>query len=424
MRAGISVDAARSRRALQARAFALTWLSYASYYLTRKNLSVVKNRLNVDLGVSVGWLAGIDTAFLVLYALGQFAAGGLGDRFGARRVIAFGMLASAATAVAFGLGSTAWLLAIAFGLNGIFQATGWPNNVKAMEPWFGRRRRGLVMGLWCTNFQIGGLAATALATFLLVRYGWRAAFLAPAVWVAAVGAVVFFFLVERPEDRGLPPAENGERDAESPPPKSPDGAAEGSAFFSIVREPALWILGAAYFGLKLIRYSLLFWLPFFLKRSLGYEEGAAGYLSTAFEAGGVLGVIAVGWLADRYFSANPLRLATPIIFGLAGSFLLLRVAAPFGMAGVAGALAIIGFLLFGPDTLLSGAVAQNIGRDRATASAAGVINGVGSLGAASQGFVTASISQAWGWNALFLFFVAFAVVSATALLPLAWKRRF
>ena len=31
---------------LQLRVFALTWLCYASYYFTRKNLSVVKSRLH------------------------------------------------------------------------------------------------------------------------------------------------------------------------------------------------------------------------------------------------------------------------------------------------------------------------------------------------------------------------------------------
>jgi sugar phosphate permease len=87
-------------------------------------------------------------------------------------------------------------------------------------------------------------------------------------------------------------------------------------------------------------------------------------------------------------------------------------------------LAAIGFLLFGPDTLISGAAAQNLGGGRATASAAGIINGIGSMGAVCQGFLTATIAEAWGWDALFLVFVAVSVVSAAALLSLAWKREF
>ncbi len=405
------------RRALQTRAFALTWLSYASYYLTRKNLSVVKSRLDDELGVGVTWLAAIDTAYLVAYAAGQFLNGALGDRLGARRMIAFGMLASSAACLVFGASSSAGIFFLAFGVNGIFQATGWPNNVKTMGHWFGRRSRGRVMGLWSTNYQVGGLVATAFAAYLLVHHGWRAAFHVPAGWTALVGLVILFLLVEKPADRGLPMLEEA-------PARLDAGVTPRSPFWEMIRLPAVWVLGTAYFGLKLIRYSLLFWLPFFLRRQLGYDEGTAGYLSTAFEAGGIVGAIVVGWVADRWFEKNPLRLVTPLVLGLGGALVLLRAASPLGLVAVGAALALIGFLLFGPDTLICGAAAQNLGRGHATASAAGIINGLGSIGAACQGLLTATVSQAWGWDALFSTFVAFAVLSALALLPLAWKPRF
>ena len=40
--------------------FALTWLSYASYYFTRKNLSVVKSRLYDTLHISTTALGTIE----------------------------------------------------------------------------------------------------------------------------------------------------------------------------------------------------------------------------------------------------------------------------------------------------------------------------------------------------------------------------
>mgnify|MGYP002149783556 CR=1 FL=1 len=63
---------------------------------------------------------------------------------------------------------TAVPMLLAFAVNGFFQSTGWPGNVKAMQPFFSAGQRGRVMGIWTTNYQAGGLAATALATFLLV----------------------------------------------------------------------------------------------------------------------------------------------------------------------------------------------------------------------------------------------------------------
>lgn len=403
-------------RKLQARVFSLTWLSYASYYFTRKNLSVVKSRLHDDMGVSVGTLGGIDTLYLSMYAIGQFLNGALGDRVGARRMIAFGMLASAAASFFFGLSSTAAIFLFAFGINGLFQSTGWPNNVKAMGPWFNKKKRGFIMGIWCTNYQVGGLLATALATYLLVNYGWRSAFAVPAVWVSTVGMVILLFLVERPQDKGYPPQNEPESSGNE------EGIEKRTPFREMIRLPILWILGSAYFGLKLIRYSLLFWLPFYMKNALNYSEGLAGYLSTAFEAGGIIGVILVGWVASRFFSKNSLRLVVVIILLLAASLLALRVVSSLGPWAVGLNLGLIGFMLFGPDSLISGAVAQNVGKDHSTASAAGIINGFGSIGAATQGFLTAYVSQTFGWETLFLIFVGFAFLSSMLILPLALKK--
>src|SRR5438128_2514700 len=104
-------------------------------------------------------LAAIDTGYLATYASGQFACGAIGDRIGARRLIGWGMLASAAVSAAFAASGTAWLFLLFFGLNGLFQASGWPGNVKAMAGAYGHRERGAVMGLWSTCFQVGPLIA-------------------------------------------------------------------------------------------------------------------------------------------------------------------------------------------------------------------------------------------------------------------------
>lgn len=47
-----SDDSGSALSRYQARAFVLTWLSYAGYYLTRKPVSVVKARLQDEQGIS------------------------------------------------------------------------------------------------------------------------------------------------------------------------------------------------------------------------------------------------------------------------------------------------------------------------------------------------------------------------------------
>jgi sugar phosphate permease len=83
----------------------------------------------------------------------------------------------------------------------------------------------------------------------------------------------------------------------------------------------------------------------------------------------------------------------------------------------------VGALLYGPDSLLSGAAAQDLGGKDAAALAAGMINGFGSFGAVLQELMTRTASRLWGWNAVFGVLVASALLAALALMPTFATRR-
>lgn len=169
--------------------FALTWIAYASLYFGRKGFPVVKSTLESQLGISKNMLGWIDTGYLAAYAITLFASGYLGDRIGARRLIGIGLLGAASACAWFGSASTSIAFLIAYMLNGACQSAGWPGCVKAMGAWFSARERGTVMGVWSTCYQLGGLAATAVATFLFVHFGWRWAFFGPAMLIAVVSTL-------------------------------------------------------------------------------------------------------------------------------------------------------------------------------------------------------------------------------------------
>src|ERR1051325_4309450 len=84
--------------------FFVTWLAYLGFYLTRKSFSVAKVELvkPTVMGWSKPELAWVDAAFLVTYAAGSFIWGAVGDRYGTRKAILTGMLASILIAVLMG----------------------------------------------------------------------------------------------------------------------------------------------------------------------------------------------------------------------------------------------------------------------------------------------------------------------------------
>lgn len=385
----------------QINVFALTWISYVLLYLTRKNFSVAKSMLNEDAGLSVAMLGTIDTCFLVVYAAGQFLSGYIADKAAARIIIAVGLWGSAIFSFGFSLADNAIFMAIFFAFNGLFQSTGWSTNIKAIEPWFDKKNRGKVISWWSTNQQIGGLLGTVCAAFLLVHFGWRSAFFVPAILVFLMAFLVFFGLAEKLPEKSS--TKIATQNAEN--------------FRAVLADPTLWSLSLAYFGLKLIRYSLMFWLPFYLHKSLNLPADTAGYLTVSFEIGGFVGTLIVGFIADKYFSHCRARLIIPLFLLLALALFLYRDFSSMSILMNCMLLALVGAFVFGPDFLISGACAQDLGKEKMTGRVAGFINGAGSLGAIFQGAAIAYVSSTWGWSNVFYFLMAIALLSLVMVTP-------
>lgn len=401
----------RAPASVEQRVFWVSWLSYFSYYFTRTNFSAAKKPMAKDLGLSKSDLNLIDLASLSAYCLGQFAHGALGDVLGPRRLVVMGMLASAAISVAFGLNSILSIFVLLWALNGFVQATGWPGNGKLLASWFDTKSRGERMGVWSTCYQAGGVAAKLLATALLV-FGWRAAFLGPALWVLVVAGTFWLAVRDRPSELGYA---NPEIEASLT--KEQLHELRRAAWPVVLSNLRVWCLGINYFFLKLMRYAFIYWLPFYLAEAYKFDAAKAGYVSIAFDAGGIPLVIFAGFMADRLLGRRRIATAAIWSFTLCGALALYRVIGDEGLVWNILGLCLIGGSLFAADSLVSGSASQDIGGPHASALACGLVNGIGSVGGIVQGFITVWVSDTYGWDALFQVFMVLAFLSALPLLP-------
>lgn len=85
---------------------------------------------------------------------------------------------------------------------GVFQSTGWPSVVSVMANWYGKGKRGLVMGIWNAHTSLGNILGTVIAAACL-QYGWGYAFIVPGMLIFLLGLVVYAVLVVQPSDVGL-----------------------------------------------------------------------------------------------------------------------------------------------------------------------------------------------------------------------------
>ncbi|KAF6159442.1 hypothetical protein GIB67_032213 [Kingdonia uniflora] len=65
-----------------------------------------------------------------------------------------------------------------YSLGMLFQATGWPSVVAVIGNWFGKRKMGLIMGVWNAHTSIGNISGSLLAASVL-QYGWGWSFILP-----------------------------------------------------------------------------------------------------------------------------------------------------------------------------------------------------------------------------------------------------
>ena len=146
----------------------------------------------------------------------------------------------------------------------------------------------------------------------------------------------------------------------------------------------MMLVGCFYFFVKFIRYALWSWAPYFLDLNFGLDGDDAGYLSTVFDVTGIAGVMAAGFLSDTVFKSRRAFISLLFMLGMSGAcvaMVLVGASSPVVFAVILG---VVGFTLYGPDALMTGAGAMDIGSRRGATFVAGVINGMGSVGSVVQ----------------------------------------
>ncbi|MBZ5619352.1 MAG: MFS transporter [Acidobacteriia bacterium] len=382
----------RAYRPWQIRIFSATWLAYAGYYFCRKPFYVVKADMSGALGLSTIQLGHLGTAYLAAYAAGQFSSAYFGKKLGPKLLLIAGMGISAACNFVFGAANGFWTLMLFLAINGLAQGTGWPGCIGSLAFWFRREQRGSILGVWSTCYQLGSLVSTSFAAYMLGRAGWRWSYFGSALVLLVIWAVVLLLHPNRPESVGLPPLGD---EAESAAPTGKAEKAEGLGWTPDVIGSVL-TMGVIYFTIKFLRYALWSWAPFFLRQNFGLSGDRAGYLSTVFELCGFFGVIASGVASDKLFHGRRAFIAFAMLAMMTLSFVLMATMGATSVVFFTVSMGLAGFMLFGPDALLSGVGAIDVGSKRGALAAAGIINGIGSIGPIFQEEIIGWMYKAFG----------------------------
>ncbi|MGC2041788.1 MFS transporter [Paraburkholderia caledonica] len=341
------------------------------FVVTQLDVTIVNIALpeiGANLHANVAGLQWVVDAYTLAFAVLMLSAGALGDRFGARRLYAAGIVLFALASLACGVASGAPMLVAARALQGIGAAAMLPNSLALLNQSYGHdpKLRARAVGLWTAAGAISIAAGPVAGGLLIAAFGWRSIFLVN-LPICAAGFLATLLWVPRLE-AAVPATARAETAGPETAPPTPRGidlsgqtlaivaltafvaaviewrplglshplvaggfvlaALAGGAFVAVEARASAPMLplslfagrsfsAAVLFGIcvNMTYYGMVFVLSLYLQRVRGYTALQAGLAFLPLTGGFLISNVASGWVVGRFGVRVPM-IAGAITAGL------------------------------------------------------------------------------------------------------------
>ena len=378
--------------------------TYLFFYNGRQNINLVLPLMKQEFQSDLGTLGVVSSALFWCYAFGQLVSGRLGSFFGYKKLMIFGVVASAVLNVAISFQHNLWVIAVLWGLNGFCQAMVWSNGVGVINKWWPKERRSFASGL-ATAFSGVAQAVTYLTVnwclMLNPEWTWRAGFRYPIIPMVLILIAFGFFFKEKPEHVGLKPFEEADKSLDASDAAMEAEIAKNGFFYPyklLFSEPKvlLFCLISAIAGIG--RYGLLTWIPTYFTEELGLSLKNDMFTYIVLPLGQACAMFVFPFITDRLFKGKRepmLILASIVAFAGMICFPMFKSQVP----------ATVMLFIVGVFSMVTGviwAIAGDMGGRALSSTVVGVLDWAVYMGAAIQASVFGFVQEQFGWAAIFV----------------------
>lgn len=359
-------------------------------YADRSAIAVAGPLIIADLGLSKSTFGWVLSAFFIGYVPALYFGGWAADRFGPRKVMAGAIAGWSVFTAMTALGFNAITLMLSRFLFGLAEGPQAPSTTKSLSNWFPRRKLATAIGISYSAQPLGGAIGAPIVVALIAATGsWRAPFL-------AFGAVGLLFLIgwwitvrnSPAEDPRASVAEVEEMEQDDLEQRAVEGEAQQGSVREHLRNPLVWTIIAAYFGVIWMLYTFLNWFPTFISEVHGVNLAGLAVASAVPWVCGAVGLAASGLLSDKvaelaggrlYFSRKWTFVVAVVIVAVLISFVG-RASTATAAVTLMGAVLLILYIPLGlPQSMIASVVPKAVfgtvfGVAIGTANLAGVIN--------------------------------------------------
>jgi ACS family hexuronate transporter-like MFS transporter len=262
---------------------AIIFLAIVFNYVDRQIVSILKPVLKASFSLDDGGYATILNIFTVCYAVMYPVTGWMVDRFGARKVMFYGIITWSLACIGGGLSRTIGQFGFFRGLLGAAEPTNFPAQLKVIAVWFPGKLRATANSLCVAGSSIGAIIAPPVIAWLTLTYNWQAAF----ITMGAIGlliAVLWKLVYKDPPAAVLQEAT-----------ASTTGESTAFEWRQLWGTRSLWGILLIRFVSDPVWYFCLFWLPGYLQEQSGLtlaQVGMFGWIPFLFADLGAIGTSA------------------------------------------------------------------------------------------------------------------------------------
>jgi len=286
---------------------ALLWATACLSYLDRLMITTMRGSIKEAIPMTEAQFGLLTSVFLIVYAVCSPFAGFFADRFNRSRVIIVSLLLWSMLTVATAYVHTYEQLLATRALLGLAQAACMPASVALIVDYHRGSTRSLASGLLLSGAMSGG-ALSGFGGALAEKHG--AAFAFQLFGLLGVGFAFLLVLLLR----DAPKTENAGQPGDAP------AVRMSEAFASLFTNRGYLVMLAFACVLGLVSWSVVGWMPTYIKERFSLAQGEAGLLTMVYlNVASFVGMLIGGAWADRWSRTNPrARLLVPVI-GLAAA---------------------------------------------------------------------------------------------------------
>jgi MFS transporter, OPA family, glycerol-3-phosphate transporter len=434
--------------------FIVLGLLYAFFYMSRYNNAAAMPQIMAFFGWDKTRVGLFEAMMPFVYGLSVMINGPIADRIGGKKAFLFGAvgvvimnglmgactLLVATPAVVEGVGAARHvispaaylhglsdggmiaLMATIWGINGYFQSLGALSIVKVNTLWFHRGERGKFSAIFGILIRLGLIFAFSGVPFIagsslpLACVWWI-----PAALVAVMALLVRKLVENSPEEAGYPEFDTGDG------PQEEGGRAPlGEVMRRVFANRKAWVIVICSIMIGFVRRGTIdVWFRTYFSEVFAGETAAYQCAAWGIALFGIGGGFLLGISSDKLFQS---RRAPVITIGFIGMAIMLALGGlihrlQLGPYAAALGLGLLSLFVNGAHGIIGGAASMDLGGKKASATAAGLFDGMQYLVAGPlTGIAMGWLLQNQGWQIWQWALIPFAIVGAIVMSTL-WKEK-